>query len=84
MSEKWKTFCLADIADMNSGGTPKSAVDEYYGGDIPWVSIADMTNQGKWISATERTLTPLGLQNSSARIYPQILFYMQCMLQLRV
>ncbi|WP_436463305.1 restriction endonuclease subunit S [Acinetobacter seifertii] len=68
---EWKIFCLADIADMNSGGTPKSSVPEYYDGDIPWVSIADMTNHGKWISTTERNLSLLGLENSSARIYPK-------------
>ncbi|MFL9598536.1 restriction endonuclease subunit S, partial [Aeromonas veronii] len=42
-----------------------------YGGNIPWVSIADMTKQGKWISSTEKNLTELGLENSSARIYPK-------------
>ena len=42
---------------MNSGGTPKSSVDEYFNGDIPWVSIADMTSQGKWIYKTEKTLS---------------------------
>lgn len=70
-SEKWRIFCLADIAEMNSGGTPKSSVAEYYDGGIPWVSIADMTNHGKWISTTERTLTSLGVENSSARLYPK-------------
>ena len=70
-SEKWKIFCLTDIAEMNSGGTPKSSVAEYYDGGIPWVSIADMTNHGKWITRTERTLSSLGLENSSARLYPK-------------
>lgn len=67
----WKKVKLGSVADMNSGGTPKSNVEEYYGGDIPWVSIADMTKHGKWISSTEKHLTPLGLENSSARIYPK-------------
>lgn len=69
-SGEWRKVKLGTVADMNSGGTPKSSVDEYYGGDIPWVSIADMTKRGKWISSTEKYLTPLGLENSSARIYP--------------
>ncbi len=67
----WKKVKLGSIADMNSGGTPNSNVEEYYGGDIPWVSIADMTKHGKLISSTEKYLTPLGLENSSARIYPK-------------
>lgn len=70
-SGEWKKVRLGSVADMNSGGTPKSNIEEYYGGNIPWVSIADMTKQGKWISSTEKYLTKLGLENSSARIYPK-------------
>lgn len=70
-SGEWKKIKLGSISDINSGGTPKSDVEEYYGGDIPWVSISDMTKQGKWIASTERNITNLGLENSSARIYPK-------------
>lgn len=70
-SREWKKVRLGTVADMNSGGTPKSNIEEYYGGNIPWVSIADMTKQGKWIASTEKYLTKLGLENSSARIYPK-------------
>ncbi|MBX4611123.1 restriction endonuclease subunit S, partial [Klebsiella variicola] len=67
----WKRVKLGAIADMNSGGTPKSTVEEYYGGNIPWVSISDMTSNGKWIATTEKYLTEFGLNSSSARIYPK-------------
>ncbi|MDH0241240.1 restriction endonuclease subunit S [Aeromonas caviae] len=70
-SGEWKKVTLDSVADMNSGGTPKSSIEEYYGGDIPWVSIADMTKHGKWISSTERNISELGLANSSARLYPE-------------
>jgi type I restriction enzyme S subunit len=65
-----QSFKLGDISKMNSGGTPKSSIDEYYGGEIPWVSIADMTKHGKWISSTGKYLTKAGIDNSSARLYP--------------
>lgn len=68
--DAWKKVKLSSVAEMNSGGTPKSSVDEYFGGEIPWVSIADMTKHGKWIETTEKTLTQLGLKNSAARLYP--------------
>lgn len=69
-SGEWEKVTLGAVADMNSGGTPKSIVEEYYGGDIPWVSISDMTKHGKWMFTTEKYLTELGLLNSSARLYP--------------
>lgn len=69
--EEWEEVKLGDVAAMNSGGTPKSSVNEYYDGKHPWVSIADMTKHGKWISKTEKSLTDEGIANSSARLYPK-------------
>ncbi|GAD31328.1 restriction endonuclease subunit S [Photobacterium leiognathi] len=68
---EWEEVKLGDVAAMNSGGTPKSSVSKYYDGIHPWVSIADMTKHGKWISKTEKSLTDEGISNSSARLYPK-------------
>ena len=68
---EWEEVTLGKVSEMNSGGTPKSTVSEYYDGNIPWVSIADMTKHGKWISTTAKYLTDSGLANSSARLYPK-------------
>ncbi|MBK5261920.1 MAG: restriction endonuclease subunit S [Peptostreptococcaceae bacterium] len=67
---EWKEFELGKISDMNSGGTPKSTMPKYYDGDIPWVSISDMTKKGKYIDSTERKISNLGLNSSSAVLYP--------------
>ncbi|MFM6992080.1 MAG: restriction endonuclease subunit S [Rhodoferax sp.] len=69
-SGEWTVKRLGDLAEMGSGGTPPSANTAYYGGDIPWVAIADMTGGGKYIAATERNLTALGLANSAAQMFP--------------
>lgn len=66
----WQIAKLGDISEMCSGGTPKSSVDEYYNGDILWVSIADMTEQGMYIFDTAKKLTQAGIENSSAKVYP--------------
>lgn len=67
---EWEVKRLGDLAEMGSGGTPLSSVPAYYDGEIPWVSISDMTKGGKFISNTERNLTALGLANSAAQIFP--------------
>ncbi|SDA56948.1 restriction endonuclease subunit S, partial [Methanobrevibacter millerae] len=54
-----------------AGGTPKSSNPDYYDGDIPFLSIKDMTSQGKYINYTEKTITKWGLDNSSAWIIPK-------------
>ncbi|MBL8422315.1 MAG: restriction endonuclease subunit S [Candidatus Accumulibacter phosphatis] len=69
-SGAWEVKRLGDLADMGSGGTPLSSVAAYYDGDIPWVSISDMTKGGKTIESTERNLTALGFANSAAQMFP--------------
>ena len=66
----WEHDKLGNIAEMNSGGTPSSENSHYYGGKIPFLSISDMTKSGKYIFVTEKSITQLGLDNSSARVYP--------------
>ena len=70
-SGKWETKKLRDIAEMNSGGTPSTSVPEYYGGNIPWVSITDMTNVRKYLFTTERSLTDKGFANSATKMFPK-------------
>ena len=67
---EWKEVRLGDCASMGSGGTPLSTVGAFYGGDIPWVSISDMTSSGRFIADTEKTLSHAGLANSSAQMFP--------------
>ena len=70
-NNQWKIEKLGNLSQMSSGGTPKSSVKEYYDGDILWVSIADMTEQGMYVSRTAKTLTQLGVDNSAAKVYPK-------------
>ena len=69
-TEEWVQVKLGDLTTMNSGGTPSSSVAEYYNGNIPFLSISDITTAGKYINKTEKCITEKGLQNSSARMYP--------------
>lgn len=47
--DDWKEVKLGDlILRGGSGGTPKSTVAKYYGGDIPFLSITDISNSGKY------------------------------------
>ncbi len=65
----WQETTLEKLClSMNSGGTPDSKNPNFYNGDIPFLSIADMTLQGKYVSKTTKTITKEGLDNSSARL----------------
>ena len=54
-----------------AGGTPKSTNADFYRGDIPFLSITDMTRQGKYIKSTDKHINAIGLKNSSAWIVPE-------------
>ena len=69
-NDEWKTTTLGEVAEMNSGGTPTTSKTEYYNGNINWVSITDITSHYKHLYNTKTKITELGLQNSSAKIFP--------------
>lgn len=70
-NDKSPTHILGDILKKGkAGGTPQSSNFSYYNGDIPFLSIADMTEQGKYIYCTEKHISEAGLQNSTAWIVP--------------
>ena len=71
-SDEWKIVKLESLIKKGkAGGTPSSTNSDYYNGDIPFLSIRDMTEQEKYIIKTEKTITEEGLNNSSAWIIPK-------------
>jgi type I restriction enzyme S subunit len=68
----WRIEKLGDIVvKAKMGGTPKRSVREYWGGDIPFAKIEDITSSHKYLFKTSTTITRLGLENSNAWIVPR-------------
>lgn len=62
---------LKEIATVLSGGTPRSSVQEYWNGNIEWVTPADLgQHEGIYFSSSSRKITDTGLKNSSAVLLP--------------
>lgn len=59
---------LGEVGTWSSGGTPSAKEASYFGGSIPWAVIGDL-NDGM-VTETQRTLTPLGIEVSPARLVP--------------
>ena len=67
--ERWGVGVLNDVIELLSGGTPKTSVPGYWGGDIPWYAAKDAPNGSDVFAlATERTITQSGVKNSATRI----------------
>ncbi|MHC8519513.1 restriction endonuclease subunit S [Weissella confusa] len=58
---------LSDLVTIISGGTPKRSNEEYWDGQIQWISVKDF-HQGKHINHTEESITESGLMNSSTNL----------------
>ena len=67
MSE-WKEYKYTELATIIGGGTPKTTVKEYWNGCIPWLSVKDFGNDNKYVYTTEKSITELGLNNSSTKM----------------
>ncbi len=69
--EDWAIKYLSDFGKVQGGGTPSTTMADYWGGDIAWCTPSDITSTPtKYINATERAITDLGLKNSAATVMP--------------
>ena len=66
--EKWKTYKYTDLCTLIGGGTPKTTTPEYWDGNIPWLSVKDFGGGKKYVYSTEKSITELGLNNSSTKL----------------
>src|SRR5438552_3646209 len=63
---------LGELGDIASGSTPKTSVKEYWNGDIPWITPADLTNhEGVWFRGKLKRISKLGFEASSTRMLPR-------------
>ena len=65
---EWLKTSLIDIVELIGGGTPKTSKAEYWGGSINWLSVKDFNNENRYVYTTEKTITEVGLNNSSTKL----------------
>ncbi|MEO5947450.1 MAG: restriction endonuclease subunit S [Chitinophagaceae bacterium] len=71
LPKDWKIVKLNEAGKIISGGTPSTAIQEYWNGNINWISPADLTGyKKKTIIKGAKSITDSGLKNSSARLMP--------------
>lgn len=69
LPDGWEWTKVHSVCETTSGGTPSRRKPEYYGGDIPWLKSGEL-NDGI-VRSAEETITRHGLENSSAKIFPE-------------
>lgn len=68
----WKWVTLDDIGIVVSGGTPSTKEPEFWNGDIPWITPADLSGYEEvFVSKGSRNISQVGLDYSSACLLPE-------------
>lgn len=69
--QEWEVKRLGEIGTFYGGGTPSKSIDEYWHGDIPWISSADLIENDIYWCNVNRFITLEAVRNSSTQIIPQ-------------
>lgn len=64
----WEEKTISELATIIGGGTPETGNDEYWNGNIQWFTPTEIKD--KYTAKSIRTITPLGLKKSSAKLLP--------------
>ncbi len=67
--EGWRMICVADVGKVICGKTPPTKVTEYYGDDVPFITIPDM--HGKiFATTTQKKLSHVGAASQKSKMLP--------------
>jgi len=72
--KEWEVLELGDekiTVFIKSGNTPSKEIQEYWNGDILFVTQRDMTKVSKYLYETSEKITELGLKNFNLFIIPE-------------
>ena len=70
-SGAWETTTLGEVTEIRNGATPNTQIGAYWNGSIPWCTPTDITSTpGKYLLATERSITAAGLASCAASLLP--------------
>ncbi len=69
--QQWKLKPLGELGKLVSGSTPRTTEKEYWGGNIPWITPADLTNhEGIFFKGKLRQITKAGYESCSTTMLP--------------
>ena len=67
----WELKKLSELGTVVGGATPSTKNEEYYNGEIPWITPKDLSSfSGRYIKRGERNITQLGFENCSTYLMP--------------
>ena len=68
--ESWMWCRLGSLCNIINGFTPSRSNPDFWNGDIPWFTIDDVREQGRFISYTNQYIADKAISRNSQRIIP--------------
>lgn len=62
---------LGDICEIVSGSTPKTTIEEYWDGDIKWITPAELNENVYIINDSVRKITKLAVEKTGLSSFPE-------------
>ena len=69
--EDWEVERIKNRYYTISGATPKSGVEEYWDGDITWITPADYKTEDILVSKSRKQITSAGLNSCGTTLVPK-------------
>ena len=71
-SETWEHRKVSEITGRTyGGGTPKTSVNEYWSGNIPWIQSSNLSEHQLFDADIQKYITEQGLQKSATQLVPK-------------
>ena len=71
-TDDWEERKLGDYSENTfGGGTPKTGIDEYWTGDIPWIQSSDLKKEQLYNVQPSKFITDDAVKNSATKLVPK-------------
>ena len=71
-TEGWKEMAIEDIAsDFYGGGTPRTSIERYWNGNIPWIQTSDLKEDVVFGVVPQKFISNSGVKESATKLVPE-------------
>lgn len=71
-TDDWEQRKLGEVADKTyGGGTPKTSIEEYWHGNIPWIQSQDLSENKVFGVEPRKYINQKAIENSATKIIPK-------------
>jgi type I restriction enzyme S subunit len=68
--EDWDVVALGELGELFGGGTPSTKNENFWNGDIPWISSSDLSENNIYDIEISRFINNEAIKNSATKLIP--------------